>query len=255
MPRVPLAKWNKMSAAQKAKVRASLKTKGGYPKNSNYNKGEYKPSRFSGSQSNPITMLRELPLFGLRTRRSIPYLGQVSLTGTASAVNAYVFSVNGCYDPDITSTGHQPMGFDSLMLFYNHYTVLGAKIKITCQNTSVTTSHVAISISGSSTVTTDTFMLLENGQAAFAILTPAGVAGSIATLSTYCNCAKFQGMSPKLIMADPNMRGDAASNPAEQMYFHISTWNPVSAAVPSVYFDVNIEYDVIFHEPRKATPQ
>jgi len=49
---------------------------------------------------------------------------------------------------------------------------------------------------------------------------------------------------------DPNMRGDAASNPTEQMYFHLTTWNPYSSVQITSNFQVLIEYDVMFHEPR-----
>lgn len=36
-------------------------------------------------------------------------------------VGSYVFQINGPYDPNVTGIGHQPLGFDQLMLMYEHY--------------------------------------------------------------------------------------------------------------------------------------
>lgn len=143
------------------------------------------------------------------------------------------------------------MGFDQMMVFYNHYTVINSKIRCVYQNTGTVDCHVGLSISGSSTPITDYLQLIENGELVYTVVTPSGIAGSIATLRHSVNAAAFQGLQQ--VMDDPDMRGDSASNPAEQMYYHLSFWNPVNATVPSVLLDVYIEYDVTFHEPRKGS--
>jgi len=209
------------------------------------------PKLPTGSLANPILTVRRMPLFGLRTRKRLQYFEAVSTNGTASAVYSYVFSANGVFDPDITGTGHQPMGFDQMMVFYNHYTVMNSKIRCVYQNTGTVDTHVALSISGTSTTITDYLQLVENGELIYTVITPSGIAGSIATLRHSVNCAVFQGLQD--VMDDPDMRGDVASNPAELVYYHLSFWNPVNATVPSVLLDVYIEYDVMFHEPRKGS--
>lgn len=40
------------------------------------------------------------------------------------------YSGNSCYDPDITSTGHQPYYFDRYAGLYQNYVVLGSKFKV-----------------------------------------------------------------------------------------------------------------------------
>jgi hypothetical protein len=37
--------------------------------------------------------------------------------------NTHQFRLNSAYDPDLTATGHQPLGFDQWASFYNHYVV------------------------------------------------------------------------------------------------------------------------------------
>jgi hypothetical protein len=175
----------------------------------------------------------------------------VTINGTASAVNAYIFSANGLFDPNITGTGHQPMGFDQMMVFYNHYTVLGASVRCMFENTGTPTSKVGLSVSGSTTFSVDYEVNIENGQMVFATVQPAGTNGSTCALRTAVNCANFQGLQN--IMDDPDMRGDIASNPIEQLYFVLSLWNTSGATVPVCNVDVLIEYDVVFHEPKKGT--
>lgn len=213
-------------------------------------RGERQPNRLSGSVANPILIVRHAPLFGLRTKKRLQYFQRVSLTGSVSAVYSYVLSANGPYDPDITGTGLQPVGFDQIMQFYNHYTVIRSRLRVVFQNTGTVDAHVAISISGSSTPTTDEAVLIANGEMVYTVITPSGIAGSVATLRTSTNAAAFQGIDN--VMDDPNMRGDIASNPTEQLYYHCSIWNPASATVPTVILDAYLEYETIFHEPRKS---
>jgi hypothetical protein len=212
---------------------------------------ERQPNSLSGKVANPVVVQRGLPLFGLRTRRKLPYMQAITLNGGASVVTGYVFSANGCFDPNITGTGHQPMGFDQMMVFYNHYTVLRARVTAMFENTGTPTSKVGLSISGSTTFSTDYEVNIENGQLVWATIQPAGTNGSTCALKTSVNCAAFQGLQN--IMDDPDMRGDIASNPIEQLYFLLTLWNTSGATVPVANVDVLIEYDVVFHEPKKGT--
>jgi len=215
------------------------------------NRAKHEPRRLSGSVANPILTVRHLPLFGLRTRKRLQYFEAINVTGSASSLVSQVFTGNGAYDPNITGTGHQPMGFDQMMVFFNHYTVLASRIRVVFQNNSAFTTHVGLMVSGSSAVDTNYQVNVENGEMIYTILTPSGIDGSIATLRTSVNTASFQGVQDAMDVTD--LSGDVASNPAELNYYHLLIWNPVSASVPVVYCDTYIEYDVMFHEPRKAT--
>jgi len=192
------------------------------------------------------------PVFGLKTRRTLRYYTVASVSSGASAAGAYVFSANGIFDPDVSGTGGQPMGFDQMMLFFNHYTVIRSRIRVVAQsNSSTLRVTAALSVSGSSTVTTSIEQLMENGNLTFQVLEYAGAMGGACTLSRSVNAAKFQSVDD--VMDDPNMRGDSASNPAEQAYYHISVWNSASATTVTLDCQVYLEYDVVFHEPRKAS--
>jgi len=54
------------------------------------------------------------------------------LSGTASGINFLAnYSLNSLFDPEITGTGHQPLGFDQYSTLYQQYRVNAAKIKVT----------------------------------------------------------------------------------------------------------------------------
>jgi len=50
--------------------------------------------------------------------------------GAAGSAGVQVFSANGLYDPDITSTGHQPRGFDQSSAMYKTFQVIKRMITV-----------------------------------------------------------------------------------------------------------------------------
>ncbi len=212
------------------------------------NEGQPQPG--TGSQANSIVSVPRLPLFGLKTRRMIRYEESLTLTGSASNVYAYIFSANGCYDPNITGTGHQPMGFDLMMLLYDHYTCVRSRMTLHAWNTLATQPiKVGIAvISSPSDYSVNYQTNIENGQIVYATLSPAGAANAFARLEQKVDLAAINGVQQLLDSHD--MRGDSANNPAEQTYFAIEIWNPQSATVAIAYVDVIIEFDCVFTEPR-----
>jgi len=56
--------------------------------------------------------------------------------GVSPAAVKYRFALNGGYDPDITSTGHQPYQWDQLVLIYTKYIVRKAYVDLTFSNPS-----------------------------------------------------------------------------------------------------------------------
>lgn len=196
--------------------------------------------------------VKALPLFPFRTRKNLTYSSAfIGVSSGAGTIGTYVLSANGLFDPDITGTGGQPMGFDQMMVFYNHYTVIRSRIKLMAKATSAVGPVVAITVSGTATPLTVVEQFMENGQAQMVWLTPVGVAGSVVSMGRTINASKFQGIDD--LMDDPNMRGDVSSNPTEQLYFHIGVWNPVDSVVVSAAIQFAVEYDAFFHEPRKGT--
>lgn len=202
----------------------------------------------SGVTKNPVRTL-----FPVKTQRILHYHETVSLSSTTGAVATYVFATNGLYDPNITGTGHQPAGFDQVMLFYNHYYVSKASIRVNIRNTTTSVSPTCIlSVNGSATAITNTFELQEDGSNVMVKLGPPTIDNSMATLVAKCDVGKFGGV--KDLSDVTAYQGDASSNPAELSYFHLSFWDDEKAQSCDMYADVLISFTANFIEPRDVAP-
>lgn len=197
----------------------------------------------------------QTPLFAASHRCKLPYYEQaLSVTSGVGTLANYFFFANGCYDPNTTGTGHQPMNFDVMMTYYEQFTVIAAKITATVKNDNATfPCKAGIYLSPDTTSITDPQRIVENGLIRSVDLINKNNYGDLHPVSLNCDVIKYFGRSASVraLLDDVNLQGTAATNPAEGVYFVICTWNPYTTDAITVLFDVIIEYDVIFHEPRK----
>jgi hypothetical protein len=169
--------------------------------------------------------------------------------GTTLAVR--VFSANSLFDPDRSGVGHQPRGFDQLVgVLYDHYVVIGAKIIIQfapeVDGNTKSTQLCGVAIKDNAT-TTDKTGYMESGYCKYSLMSPE--AGYRTTVSYKLNPNKFLGRSKPL--SDPDLKGDASSNPTEEVFFHVFTGPLDSAsAANDVFANVVIEYTVALIEPK-----
>lgn len=193
------------------------------------------------------------PLFPMRSKvLRLNYQENVSVTTGASSVGNYVFAANGLYDPNVTGTGHQPLGFDQMMLIYNHYCVVRSRIIVTARNASSTLgAYIAVSKHAGSTPLTVDSRLIESGMIKYSYLAPKSNNGFTKILSEQMDIARFTGVDDVLDVTE--LRGSIGSNPAEGQYFDVSAWNPDDATQVPIYLEVLIEFDAIFTEPQEIT--
>lgn len=202
----------------------------------------------------PLNFLPAPPVVGKTHRCKMLYRSSTLLSATGiDVVDGQVYSANAVFDPDITGTGHKPIGSDQLFLLYEHYTVLGGKITCDFTNTDAKENcYVGISIAPDSTVTTPANKLIENGMLKRGWLSnnSAPNAAMHCQLTLPFDIAKINGVH-RSIIGDELYRGDAASNPTEQTYLHVFNYNPYTTGASTVHLEVVIEYDVVWTEPRK----
>ncbi len=185
------------------------------------------------------------------------YAQTITVAG-AGLVTSKFFTANGLYDPDISGTGHQPIGFDQMMLMYNQFTVL--RSSITCRFTNDgTPAIVGLYLSPDTTAITDPIRLMENGLITTALVDAASASSGSGQrqveLKLNCDVARYFGRPRgRGILNDVDLQGTAASNPTEQVYFGVCVWaGRQSTDTPTVYFDVLLKYDTVYFEPRKLT--
>jgi hypothetical protein len=172
--------------------------------------------------------------------------------GIGGTPATHIFSANGIYDPDITAIGHQPIGFDQWMNFYDHYTVVGAKINVNFTNHNTGDSYVCgVHLDDDVTVIGNANSLREQ-KSNYTYLNRAGESSSMRQLSQKCSVKKYLGKS-NLVDSD-ECKGTTSANPAEQVYFHV--WcAPLDGTSDEgdLRCNVQIDYLVLLTEPKNLS--
>lgn len=174
--------------------------------------------------------------------------------GLGGTADSYVFSANGIYDPNISGIGHQPIGFDQIMNFYDHFVVLGSKITVSFVSGDTNyTNIVGITLQDSPTEIPNATRLIENGRCRWTQLTPAntsfgGAGAGPRRLTMKCNPSKFLGRTKPL--ADSELKGSASSNPQEQAYWHVFAEPNSSNDGNNIECHIVIDYLVAYIEPK-----
>lgn len=184
-------------------------------------------------------------------RKTLKY-SQVALTiplATRYVWGFYVFSGNSVYDPYVTGVGHQPLGFDQIMLGYEHVYVVASRI--TCKFTIESSTTNAIGIWCGPT-TTFPFAstsggvdnCLEQAQTTFKICPPGSGNPRVYTMKRHCYTNKM------LPVKRDQLVGTAAVSPVEQYYwypFHVPLDGDMDGGET---LQVYLEYDCLFLEPK-----
>jgi len=192
------------------------------------------------------------------------YVDEVLITPSVlGGISSYFdFSANGCFDPNISGTGHQPIGFDQWMGVYNHYCVNWSKIKVRAAYTNTTNPTPPDYCGVACSPTTAQF----SGQTLTRCVETTrqldGMHGLInnlnypnspdrGVLTAFYSKKKMFGDKG---LSDADLRGTSSSNPSEDAIF--SVWAVGMAGTAAAAFNaiVEIEYDVTFYE-NKLMPQ
>lgn len=197
-----------------------------------------------------------------RTKTGVPqrlrinhrYCATLKRTSTAGALNTYVFSANGMYDPDITGTGHQPSYFDNLSALYDHYTVLSSRIKL-CLVSSIadatgTSLQCAIMVTDGTGITvTNVENMIEQPRAVWTHLSAlSNTYGPQNKLQIGFNAWRTFGSRA---LSDAELRGSPAANPTEQQYYTIGLREATGTGTVAAVYEVVIEYYAEWTEPKQ----
>lgn len=185
------------------------------------------------------------------------YVDNASLDANIGLTAQHLYRANSIFDPDLTAVGHQPLGHDQWLPFYDHYTVIGSKctVHFTTANSdaSLGSQMVGVLLQDSTASITNPNNIMEQTGSGYKVLTNAS-AGQTATVSKGFSAKKFFGLQS--VKDNRALIGAAQqTNPTELAYFNVyqtalnSTHNP-----DFVRIIVTIEYTVLYTE-RKTLAQ
>lgn len=164
------------------------------------------------------------------------------------------------YGPEGVFAGHQPYYFDQLTPIYDHYTVVGSKIKITITNlgTGGDTAEpspdrclvLGSCISDREGVITPNLIVQERPSGHTHVLGPANSTAGQKVIYMNWSARKAFGSAA---ISDPNLQGTATANPSEQQWFYIGLENNAGGDFDKVCVTAEVEYIAVWQE-LKAVP-
>lgn len=173
-------------------------------------------------------------------------------SSTANFASNYKMCLNSCFDPNDSGVGHQPMGFDQLMSIYEKYTVVGAKITVCFVGDTTVPSVCGLRVvDGNETAIADKKKAIENGNSSWKYMTTANGGNNKVVLTKSVNCKKFFGQ--KAIVGDDKYTFASTQGPVNDDKIIGELWvAPISASDTHgrTLVDINIEYSVVFTEPK-----
>lgn len=181
------------------------------------------------------------------------YTDQLLLDAAIGGTALHTFRANSLFDPDHTSTGHQPLGFDQWMTFYNRFTVIGAKITAVfatndaANNTALQVSGIILRNTTGALGSTD--QIMEQPDCNYKYLGQPTSANGIVRVSKSFSAKKW--FTVKDVLDEDDLSGDASTDPVEQAYFTVWTGAQVLTTNPQpVAVNVIVEYVAVLHDPK-----
>lgn len=187
-----------------------------------------------------------MPVSGRGTLRYIQT--GLNLDPQSTIPGRYFFRANDMFDPDYTSTGHQPLGFDQWMSLYNKFTVTSSKIKVVFNNTTdYVSADFLVYLRKTTTPSENTLQdTLESAGCQWRIMSKYN---SPVMRESYVSSRHH----PTLSVEDINMFGTASASPADQWYYELGVAGDANQDVGECKFHVEIEYSAIFFDRKVLT--
>lgn len=169
---------------------------------------------------------------------------------TSNLADALIMCCNGLYDPNATSVGHQPRGFDQLCAFYGKYIVLGSRITIEMYNTNTFPVQVGYCLTTAPAGKTYMSDYME-GMTDVQYQTLGGVGSSGDKYKAVINFSPKKFFKVKNLTDNPNFYGYSLANPTQQAYCHFFTAGQsyTTGAPNSVWVTITAEYITLWKEP------
>ena len=179
------------------------------------------------------------------------YVETVTLSSPAVAsYNAITYRANGMFDPRVAAGGHQPLGFDQMSALYNHWTVIGARVRFKVVRDKSSDSRViqlCSYLDDDATLPGSYEQLLEQNRLRSVVMGAANSTGEgerYVTLTTKFSARKQFGTGA---LSKDSLQGSATADPAEQSFFVLAITSP-SAVAQGVVVQVEIDYLAVWTE-------
>lgn len=171
-----------------------------------------------------------------------------------------VMLANSLFDPDFTGGGHQPLGFDQMMLLYNKYSVISCGITLTFNiqpSAAVTASAIVVGVrkgDSSGSLLSSFGHIVECRRVKYKTVQYAEGGNNQRTIKYGMRPPRFLGF--KGSQSDADLWGTAITSPAKPARFEIFAAAVDNATnVPLVAVQIRMAFKTRFFEPETELVQ
>jgi len=181
---------------------------------------------------------------------TLRYAEQFAVTiANSSAPFEYVFRANSIYDPNYTSTGHQPLGHDQLATLYGAYQVTQSRIRLNYATNSGVNDTVTcvLRVDDDATFLNSMSGELEQADAVWVSQQGRLELPPVNLLTSFNPRSYFGDRYDQTATV-----ADFGTNPVAAAYYHITIAQTGSSATSGIC-TVVIEYDVVCTRPKELS--
>ncbi len=175
----------------------------------------------------------------------LEYSDVIKISSASAGSAGYVFRGNSLYDPDYTSTGHQPRYFDQNMAIYTRYHVISAQVKLHILGES-SFFFVMVPTTDPLTFTTGVNEFAELPRSRAVAVGGSYVMPSKSLTALYATQGVL-GLSSVQVQ-DLSYSGDVSSNPANLWYINLAIYGPVGSTSVAAHVHIQISYKCVFFD-------
>jgi hypothetical protein len=169
--------------------------------------------------SNRLSVLRLYQPSCIPDEAYIPFKYQTNASTNGTTASYLInFAMNDLFDPNATTSGHQPLGFTQWMAFYNNFQVKSSSLE--CQVLNPTTDNVPFCFTVFPNVSTTAQGAVRDKEQSYAKFVYVGgqtFGNQVARLKHHMDVAKFEGFP----INSPNYCGSAALSPTYTRYWSV----------------------------------
>lgn len=211
-----------------------------------------KSRRVAKKRGKPTTAIMRGPNgFPDRIRVKLTYYMAFNSTHALGQAQIYQYRGNSVFDPDYSSTGGQPNGFDQWKAFYGKYRVSGSS----CRIISVVPGSTAMSGTdavGVSVVLAPSNVTTITGPQDLAEIVYSKIRSStyytpVRELKSYMSTAKMLGVNKKSVEDEDNNSALISANPANQWYWNVMIIPSNTGATYYWFTSVKLTYYTEFY--------
>jgi hypothetical protein len=149
---------------------------------------------------------------------TLPYVEALNNT-PGTFFQDYQWNLNSIFDPNLTGTGHQPLGYDQWSAFYGRYRVLSVRVQFTAVNFSTVDTLRVLMAATNSITALDTINAPEQPNAIATVLSIKG-GNDVVTLDRTYDLPVVNGRTLSEYRGSDTTQSAFGTSPTERLILH-----------------------------------